>query len=195
MDILKKNEWFFNAIANFYDATIGIWLYKIQIKAIKFTNPKENSKILDVGCGTGGLLEILNSKGKFELYGIDISEKMLNIAQKKLGKGTHLKIIQAENLNYRRKFDYIFSTESFHHFTNQEKAIQNMFNALKKKGKLVIVDLDFGKIFNYVFHMIEPGNSKMNSKRDLEKLFKQHNLKNITQKRIGSFAIFTRGEK
>jgi len=129
------------------------------------------------------------------LYGIDISPKMLAIAKKKLGNKAKLNLTPAEKLNYKNKFDYIFSTEVFHHFYDQRIAMKKFYNALKNNGRLIIVDLNFGITLNWIFHEIEPGNSKMNSKKEFYVLFKKYRLRNIQQKRLGLFIIITVGKK
>lgn len=192
-DLVDKNKKFFNCIAKYYDCKIlKNWLIRIQKRTLKFVNPRKNSSILDVGCGTGSLLDLFDDK--FKLYGTDISIEMLKIARKKLGKKAKFKLISVEKLDYKNKFDYIFSTEAFHHFTDHNTAMRNFYNALKNNGTLVIVDLNFGKFFNWIFHIIEPGNTKMFSKKEFYRLFKDNNFKNISQKKVG-LAIITTGNK
>lgn len=190
MGLTNKNKKLFDFVAKYYDKRlIEAWLNGILKKALGNLKIKNNSKILDAGCGTGNLLFLLEKQGKYGLYGIDISPKMLEKAGKKLKKST-LKLISVENIKWKNKFDYIFSTEAFHHYENQEKAMKNFHNALKENGKLAIVDLDFG-IFNWVFHKIEPGNNRMNSSADFYRLFEIYRFKDIRQKNPGFFAIMT----
>ena len=73
--------------------------------------------------------------------------------------------------------------------------MKNFNLALKKGGKLIIVDLNFGIILNWIFHMIEPGNRKMNSKEDFYKIFERYRFKNVQQKRLGLFMIMNTGIK
>jgi len=196
MGNLQENINFFNKIARYYDKGIfGIWLNRILIKLLKEIEIKENSIILDVGCGTGNFLKILSKNKTLILCGLDISPKMIKIAKKKLGKKANLKLMPIENLRDKNKFNYIFSTEAFHHYSNQKKAMRNFYYALKKNGRLIIVDLSFGRILNWIFHKIEPGNSGMNSRRDFYRLLKKYGFRNIQQKRLSLVTIMTLGEK
>ena len=197
MSLKEDNIRFFNRLAGFYDSGIlKKWLSGIQKKMLKHLEIKKNSRILDAGCGTGNLLILLSKLDKnLNLKGIDISKEMLKTAGKKLKNKAKLKLMSAEELSYKGKFDFIFSTEAFHHYYNQEKAMQNFSRALKKHGKLVIVDVYFGKILNFIFERIEPGVNKINSKKDFYDLFKKSKFKNIGQRRIGLFAVMTMGEK
>ncbi|MEK6935603.1 MAG: class I SAM-dependent methyltransferase [Nanoarchaeota archaeon] len=196
-NLTEKNRKFFDMVARYYDSGIlKAWLNGILERAWRQIKVNNNSKILDAGCGTGNFLKILEDENKsLELYGIDISSQMLKIAKNKLKNKAKLSLVAVEKIKYKNKFDYIFSAEAFHHYENQDKAMENFNIALKKKGKLIIVDLSFGRILNWLFNKIEPGNSKMNSSSDFLKIFKLYKFRNIKQKRLGLFVIMTIGEK
>lgn len=193
--LIEKNRIFFDLIARYYDFFLKSWLGNAQRKIFDIIKIKKNSRILDVGCGTGNLLLELSKRKDLRLYGIDISKEMLKIAGHKLGKRARLFIMSAENIKFKDKFDFIFSTEAFHHYTNQKKAMKNFYKQLQKGGKLIILDLDFGKILNWLFNKIEPGNNRMNSKEDFARLFRETGFKKTSQKMLGLFSILTIGEK
>ena len=196
-NLTEKNKKFFDKVSKYYDSGIlKDWLNGILKKVRKEIKINNNSKILDAGCGTGNLLKILEDENKgLELYGIDISPKMLKIAKSKLKDKAELNLVAVEKIKYKDEFDYIFSAEAFHHYSNQDRAMENFNLALKKRGKLIIIDLSFGRILNWLFNKIEPGNSKMNSPSDFLKIFKLHKFKKIKQKKLGFFVIITIGEK
>ena len=200
-DIKKENVNLFNKIAKTYDkGIIKRWSLTIQERIISSLKIKSNSKILDIGCGTGNLLVLLSKKNEeenknLELYGIDISQEMLRITKTKLGNKAELKVVSVEKMNYKSKFDCVFSIDAFHHYYNQDLATKKMINSLKNKGRLVIVDIDFGSIFNRIFSKIEPGNNKIASRIEMVKLFKANKLRNISQKKIWFFTFMTIGEK
>ena len=54
------------------EKTIGGLHVFLEHLALKITNPEENKRALDVGCGSGAWLERLYAKTKWELNGIDI---------------------------------------------------------------------------------------------------------------------------
>lgn len=195
-ELTRININLFNRIAKYYDFPLINRLFTlVQKKTISYLDIKENSRILDVGCGTGNFLSILEKNYKtLKLYGIDISREMLRIAENKLRRSILL-IDSAEEMKFKNEFDYVFSTEAFHHFSNPKKAVKNFYDALKKKGKLIIVDFEMGFIFNFLFHTIEPGNNKILSRLEFRNLFKENNFKNIKQKRICLIFLMTAGEK
>lgn len=194
-NLIKRNRIFFDRIAKYYDFSIfKKWQENVMRIAIRMIHIKNNSKILDAGCGTGNLLDMLNKMNKnLRLYGIDISPKMLKIAKKKIN-GANLKLSSVEEINQKNLYDYIFSTDAFHHYENQNLAMQKFYRALKEEGYLIVIDFDF-VIFNHIFHKIEPGNSKMNSSLEFKNLFKKWEFKEIKQKRVGLVNVITIGKK
>lgn len=221
---ISSNKRFFNKVASYYDFLLKRIIKKVQKRAIETAGiqkiPNRNflslqichnkppnintdlkidktskGSLLDVGFGTGNLFLLLKNT-KLKLFGIDISQKMLKIAKEKLKKENikaNLKILAVENLKEKNKYDFIFCTEAFHHFSNKEKALENMKNALKKNGVLIIADINF-YFLNYLFHLIEPGNTGILSAKKFVFLFKKFNFKNIKQEKM-PFTILTRGEK
>lgn len=195
---LSVNKRFFNRIAPYYDKGIfNEWLTNRLIDMLQEIKLNKSSVILDAGCGTGNLLELLNNQNKnFKLYGLDISKEMLKIARQKLKKDVVLKLESIENTNFKNNlFDYAFSTEAFHHYSDYNEVMKNFYRTLKKNGKLIVLDLDFGFLLNKLFHFIEPGNNRMHSKKEFRNLFKQYGFKVIKQKNIGLFFILTICEK
>jgi ubiquinone/menaquinone biosynthesis C-methylase UbiE len=109
---------------------------------------------------------------------------MLEIARKKLKDRAKLSLTPVEKIEYRNKFDYIFSIIAMHHYSDKEKAIKNFYQSLKNNGKLIILDVDLEKSLNRVFHRIEPANTKVYPKEEIYKLLKRYKFKNIRQKRL-----------
>lgn len=195
----EKNKRFFNKMAKHYDVRLfKNWRIKIIKKIIKIADIKNKSCILDAGCGTGEFLAFLfeiHKNKNLKLYGIDISEEMLKIAGEKLKNKAKLKLSSVEKTNFKNNFDYIFSEDAFHHYSNYDSAMKNFYKLLKKNGKLIIADFDFGFIGNKIFHLIEPGNNKMHSPLEFKKLFREYGFKKIKQIKLGWFYILTIGEK
>ncbi len=193
----QENKEFFDKIAGYYDKMIFKNMLLNQVKnAIEFVNVKKGSKILDAGCGTGNLLKILENEDKIlKLYGIDISNKMLKIARKKL-KNAKIKLESVEKLNFKKNyFDYVFSIDAFHHYYNQRLVMRNFYRILKKNGYIIVVDFNFGIFLNKIFSIIEPGNNEMHTALEFKELFKKYKFRDIRQKRFGIFSILTIGIK
>ncbi len=153
-------------------------------------------KLLDVSCGTGELLKTLARKpGKW--YGVDISPEMLAVARKKLPASVVLKEALVHRLPFPDNyFEYVVSTEAFHHYDRQQKALKEMARVTKNGGKVIIVDINFFlPCLHFLFQKIEPGCVKINGRKEMQRLFEKTGLTNIQQQRSFLFAVMTVGKK
>lgn len=101
---------------------------------------KHKNNALDIGCGSGILMSAL-SDAYDNVYGIDISEEMLDIARFKRGKDNlHYINMNAENIRFDKQFDLIVSRTTLHHINNKTELLNKLKILLSDGGKLVIVD-------------------------------------------------------
>jgi ubiquinone/menaquinone biosynthesis C-methylase UbiE len=99
-------------------------------------------KVLDVGCGTGGLLsKIYNEYPGSMLVGIDPSKKALSLAhQITSGKPITLVNMSAEHMKFADEFEMVFLCESLYTIEDKKKAVYNCWRALKNHGTIVVVE-------------------------------------------------------
>jgi len=200
MDKHQQNIRFFNRWAKSYDNSfpVSFWLKRMQKDVLRFIVKRPGLKILDVSCGTGELLLSLSRRiEKPSLFGVDISANMLKIAEKKLGSKASLKYSSADKLPFKDStFHYMITTEAFHHYTHQEKSIQEMKRVLKPNGRLIIADVNFFfDTFHRIFEFFEPGCVKINSRKEFIRMFQRNGFKNIRQLRTNVLGIITTGVK
>ena len=108
---------------------------------------KELTRILDIRFGTGFLTDQLYKDGA-KIYGIDFSQKMIEISQEKMPKA---KLIQWDfnfglPIEFEKEiFDYIISTYAIHHLNNDKKIefIKKLKRVLNNNGKIIIADIAF----------------------------------------------------
>ncbi len=101
----------------------------------------KKGKILDIACGTGKVIEILNKNHDLDIYGCDISSFLIDKAKKKNISKEKLIVCDATNLPYEENFfDYCYSIGSLEHFTEQ-----GILSFLKSSSKVTI---------NKGYHMI-----------------------------------------
>ena len=158
----------------------------------------KDSKALEIGCADGVIVKKLLQKlpDSFKtITGVDVSPKMIEISKNRLKDKATINLDSIESFSPKNKFNYIFSIDSFHHYANQEKAILNLHQTLKKGGKLIISDFSLGRLGNWFFKKFEPSNSRMLSKKEFKELFEKHKFGIIKQKRVGLFSIVTTGVK
>ena len=115
----------------------------MEKKAIsKLTNnPK---RILDVATGTADFAIAATKLNKADIIGVDISENMLEIGEKKVkSKGLEnrieLQLADSENLPFKNDyFDAITAGFGVRNFENLKKGLSEMWRALNKNGIVVI---------------------------------------------------------
>lgn len=119
---------------------------------------KKEIKVLDLGCGHGTDIFMLNllTKGKnIEFTGIDISEELIehnNFLASKYGL-KNCKFIKADigqDLELG-KYDVVISSEVFEHLHNLEKYLSNIKASLKENGAAIISTPNKGNFFRAVF--------------------------------------------
>ena len=117
----------------------------LAIDLVDLLNPKEGEIILDLGCGDGSLsLEIMKSKAK--VIAVDLSSDMI---EKTKSKGIEAYKMDVTNLIYENKFDAVFSNAVLHWVKDKDTAVQNIYKALKSKGRFVTEFGGFGNL-NYI---------------------------------------------
>jgi len=106
--------------------------FRAIIDCVKATNIKKSS-ILEIGCSSGYLSEILKKKGIKATYeGTDYSQLFIDFAEEKY-PGTKFTINDATNLHYKGKsFDIVISGCCILHIINYKKAIAEASRVTKK---------------------------------------------------------------
>lgn len=196
---LQQNQDLFRRWSASYDWKLfQFWMKRFQVPVLKILAKEPAAvKVLDVSCGTGQLLSSLVQQGKKDLFGVDLSKEMLAKAREKLHSFVQLQEGEVTQLPYPdQSFDYVISTEAFHHYPDQKKALREMKRVCKEKGKVMVVDINFFlPFFHWLFPKIEPGCVKVNNKREMKALFEEAGFRNIRQQRSFMFAVMTEGVK
>lgn len=89
--------------------------------------------ILDIGCGTGILYEVLKEQGyKGSYIGTDLSPDMINVGLKRF-KNVDLRVMDCEKLDFpSNSFDLVFMRNVLHHIPTPVKATKEMKRVAKK---------------------------------------------------------------
>ena len=95
----------------------------------------KNSKILEVGCSGGPLLNYLKQKNFNNLYGMDISLDAVNLCKKRGIK--NVLVGDGSKTGFKdNSFDIIIASDILEHIKNDSLALLEWNRILKNKGKL-----------------------------------------------------------
>lgn len=145
----------FSSYAEHYDEYCAIQNLCAS-KLIDKTGQDRFSKILDIGCGTGNYTRKLKDKyPDAEIKAADISQKMVEIARKKLKcDRVEFVVSDAETSHFENGFDLITSNACLQWFENPDMALSRYKGLLDDSG--VILFSMFGPLtFNELSKSIE----------------------------------------
>ena len=122
---LEKDYWWYKG------------LHELVLKTIKNYSSNNNISILDAGCGTGRMMELLNKFG--EVSGIDYSEDAVRFSKKRGLK--NVKMIDLNNWNKNEKsYDIVVCLDVLYHsgIKDDIEIIRKFYSALNNKGILIL---------------------------------------------------------
>lgn len=134
----------------------------VQKALVAAVAPRAPKDVLDIGCGTGRLLERLGAAlPGARMVGIDASAGMLAAAHQRR-PGLDLTRGTAEALPYPgRSFDLVTSTLSFHHWSDQATAVSEIHRVLRPGGWFALADATVDDIPGPLRHLVETRASQM----------------------------------
>jgi len=144
------------------EATKSFHTYlNVYFKKLPNTNPVKQMldkgvNFLDIGCGSGRLviqMAKLFTNSRFtgvdpSLYGINVAAR--NIEQLGLKDRVFVENLGGEELQYKGKFEIACMILVFHEINPKIrfKVLENIYNALKKGGRLIIFDVSYPEHFD-----------------------------------------------
>jgi ubiquinone/menaquinone biosynthesis C-methylase UbiE len=105
-------------------------------------NWKKPESILDVGCGTRRLLrKVKEHWPDARLIGVDPAEGMIQQATQLLSDA-EFHVAKAESLPLPdASVDLVFSTLSFHHWSDQAKGVSEIARVMRSQGRFLLADI------------------------------------------------------
>jgi len=125
--------------------------YSKYIKFIKKYSIDSKSKFLDVGCGTGTVLQALIKSGYKNVYGVDVSKLFVEDAK---AKGLrNVKYYDGKKFPYNKNyFDLVGSFNVLEHTDNPEDFIKQQVSILKPGGYIIVSCPNFLSVLFYNPH-------------------------------------------
>lgn len=129
----------------------------IKLNCLKSLDIKDNDRVLDLCTGTGDIARIIKKiYPKSRVVGVDFSEKMLEIAQK---KAYGISFINADctNLPFEdNSFDCVTICYGLRNVENRKCAIDEIYRVLKPDGKLMHLDFGEKNFAGSIFEQVVP---------------------------------------
>jgi ubiquinone/menaquinone biosynthesis C-methylase UbiE len=157
-----------------------------------------SDQILDLGCGTGELeLLVLKERPEQTVVGVDISEKMLELARQKCSGYPNVGFVKVDAAALPfpdQSFDLIVSANSFHYFNQPEKCLAEVRRVIVPTGSVVVLDWckDYliCRCFDFVLKRFERGYGSCYTQLELARLLDSTGFAVKSMRRLKLGAIF-----
>ena len=200
MDYEKLSQEHFDRQAAEYDSRDTFYYSregKISCRDIaQYLQNEEYSNLLDVGCGTGYLFDLLQKQRPAEYWGLDLSSKMIEVAQSKNIPGTTFIQGKANELPFDdESFDIVVCSQSFHHYPYQNEALEEAKRVLRPRGLFILSDSGMGGFSawfdnNILFKLLKSGDCYIQNRKSVEKRMKSAGFEVVDSRQL-TWMIYT----
>lgn len=165
---INFTEKFFDRISGFWDRIFPLWYTRKDVnEVVKKLRLKQDSVVLDFGCGSGiTTAEIARRAKRGSVVAVDISEKQLEHAVKRLDRMeiSNVILIKEHELRFQKQsFDAFAAVGVLEYLDNPKRTMRKIVSYLKKGGSFSI--LSFGRSLGI------PAPEHMKNENDIRKIF------------------------
>jgi len=145
-NFLSNKKQLFDRWASSYDTLFPSVIYQaIHKRLLSKVDLPNRPNVLDLGCGTGRLLERLATEiPDLRGTGLDFSPQMLRVARQRNRHHPRLIYVEgkAESLPFADgQFDAVFNTISFLHYSEPKQVLNEVARVLTPGGRFYLVDI------------------------------------------------------
>jgi len=181
----------YDRLAEIYDRRWHSYITTTLIFLKEYLQLSGGEALLDIACGTGELERILvNDYPNLNITGVDISDKMLEVARSKFPDRDRLKFLKAsaDLLPFPdSSFDFVITASAFHYFDSPIEALREMRRVLKPNGKLIIMDWcrDFWccQLFDLFLKLVDPSHRNCYTQKELNNFMSKGDFQVSDEKR------------
>jgi ubiquinone/menaquinone biosynthesis C-methylase UbiE len=150
---------FYNGYDAWYDTPMGKFVDEVETDCLySLFKPQGGQKILDVCCGTANF-SVKFAKAGCNVTGIDISEKMLEIANEKIKREKlNVELIKEDcsTVSLRENYyDAIISMAGFEFIPTPISAYKNLLRFLKPNGYFIIGTIQKGSEWQKLYSSLK----------------------------------------
>lgn len=157
--------------------------------------------LLDVGCGTGFLIDMLAGQKNARYCGLDLSDGMIRVAREKAIPGAEFIVGSADKLPYPDEtFDIVVCSQSFHHYPYPEKAMREAKRVLKPGGLYILSDTGIGSIGAWIdnhilFKLMRSGDCHTSDRKGIERIMESAGFTVTDSRQIKGMIYTVTGKK
>lgn len=169
----------YDRLAEVYDRRWAGYVEASVRETLRRTDLRDGDAVLDVGCGTGALLEGVVTRGSgSRLVGADLSPAMLAVARRRLGDRASLIAAEAGRLPFPdQRFDLVLSSSALHYWPDPARGLAEIARVLKPMGRVTITDWcdDYlaCRITDFLLRVLEPAHHRTYGTRACERLLRE----------------------
>lgn len=154
----NKHQQFFDDLAAEWDLSFTVEDMERLSHIVDHMGVQEGTEILDLGCGTGVLFDMLRRKvgENGSLTGVDFSFKMIQRAHRNF-PFENVNVVDADAMLLPfadDTFDMAVAFSAFPHFSDQQRAINEVHRVLRNGMKFYIIHLISSKEIAKIHHQI-----------------------------------------
>lgn len=146
---------------------------------------KKKLKILDVGCGSGKLMDDLKDFGR--VSGVDSSKKALTFCEQRGLRNIYRADISDKLPFPEETFDLALLLDVLEHTEDDGKVLRNLERVLMKEGFLILTVPAYQTLFSYWDKML--GHKRRYNKNDLSRKLKKNGYQVLKMSYFNSFIL------
>lgn len=121
-------------------------------RAVERLAPQAGENILDAGCGTGALLELVGKRADCALAGIDPSQAMYRRSRERLGCGPDLRPARIEDQVFpEASFDAVLAINVLYFAGGRDDMLRALHHMLRPGGRLIAYVTDRATMQRWTF--------------------------------------------
>lgn len=174
-----------------YDARWSRYLDRTISRTVQAVPARPGGRLLDVGCGSGILLErLLDREPTLDASGADASPEMLEVARRRLLGRARLVLADAAALPFPAgTFDLVTTTSSLHHWTEPETVLAEIARVLAPGGTLVLTDWRADhlptRVLDLALRLVDPSHRRAVTMSRARRLIEAAGLRTVSWERYG----------